>query len=550
EDYIDFNYERLLPHKFSEYSPALAFGDLNNDGLDDLVIGSDAEEPAKIYLQNKLGKFTASAFPPMNRRKPDNRGILLFDADGDGDLDIYWLSGGNRFAPDSDNYQDRLFINDGRANFHEDISALPPNKASKGVVRAADFDHDGDLDLFIGGRIVPGSYPDSPGSFLYRNDSKNGVVKFTDVTTQYAPGLKNSGLVCDAMWTDFDNDGWCDLIIAGEWMPVTFYRNNHGHLTDHTLKSGIKNSNGWWNSITAGDFDLDGDIDYIIGNNGENSFYKASAQKPVRLYQNDFDNNGSNDFILTTYLKGKDGREHEYVSQSRDELVEQLPALKKKFLTYKAFGEADFTRFFSEDELRSGRVLKAETLSSCYLENDGHGRFVLHALPAEAQFAPLNGMVVTDLNDDGNPDVAIAGNDYGNEITNGRYDAMNGLVMLGNGNGGFSVEKTARSGFLLDGNAKALTAGIGSGNTLLLAGSQHNGPLKIFTQKKHGFLRAQNHEQSAVITYRDGRKFRQEFYHGASFLSQSSRFISVSKNTKAIRFTHMNGKVTRTVNTD
>jgi len=286
-DYIDFNSERLLPHKLSQYGPGLAAGDVDLNGLDDLVIGGTAESPGKLLLQQKSGKFIQKDLPinsASGALNSETMGMLLFDADMDGDLDLYCTSGSNRFQSNSKSYQDKFYENDGKGNFKLNNNAIPENHVSKSCIKAVDFDSDGDLDLFVGGRVLPGRYPEKVSSFIFRNDSKEGKIKFTDVTDQVAPELKNIGLVCDAIWTDFDNDGFIDLIVVGEWMPVTFFKNKGGKLVNTSAASGIADKLGWWNSIAAGDFDSDGDIDYIVGNFGQNSFYRPTEQYQCHWY--------------------------------------------------------------------------------------------------------------------------------------------------------------------------------------------------------------------------------------------------------------------------
>lgn len=550
EDNIDFNYERLLPHKLSEYGPGIATADIDGDGLDDIFIGGTADYPGKIFLQQKNGRFAARSLPPMDKhmRIPDDMGVLLFDANGDGRPDLYCASGGNRFIPGQPNYQDRLYINKGNANFELDTTALPANHTSKSCIRAADFNNDGKPDIFIGGRVLPGSYPLPVSSFIYRNDSKNGKAKFTDVTGQVAPGLKNIGMVCDAIWTDFDNDGWTDLIVVGEWMPVTFFKNDHGRFVNVTPKSGISNEKGWWNSIVAGDFNNDGRVDYIVGNLGCNSYFRASHQYPVSIYAKDFDKNGSIDPIITMYLKNRDGVKKEFPAANRDEIIGELPYLRKKFLTYKDFGNAEFDKIFTEKEMKGVLKMQANNFSSCLIENLGNGKFKMIPLPDIAQIAPLNGMVTGDFNDDGNLDVAINGNDYGAEVTDGRYDAMNGVVLLGNGKGSFTPESIRQSGYYVPGNAKGLSALVAADGSLLFAATQNRGPLKLFRLRNGGKVSRLNAgDKYADIILNNGKIRRQEVYQGSSFLSQSVPFIQLSRNVSKVIVTDIKGNK-RTVN--
>ncbi len=379
-DYIDFNIQKLLPHKFSEYGPAIAVGDIDGNGLEDMVVGGSAFHSAQLFLQQPGGRFIQKALLPdslCRKKAGDDLGILLFDADGDGDLDLYIASGGYESGHQSAAYQDHLYINDGKGNFKEDPDALPQNFTSKLCVRAADYDQDGKLDLFISGRVDPGNYPKPVSSFIYQNDSKDGHVHFTDVTNTVAKDLVNIGMVCDAVWTDFDNDGWPDLILAGEWMPVTFLKNDKGVFKNVTESTGIGNKTGWWNSITAGDFDNDGKMDYIVGNLGQNSFYRGSEKYPVRVYAKDFDNNGIYDMIPSLYLPDVDGKKKEFPAQGRDDLLKQINAMRKKFPTYKSFAIATMDQVLTDKDRKGALILDANDFQTALLRNDGNGKFTL-----------------------------------------------------------------------------------------------------------------------------------------------------------------------------
>jgi len=546
KDYIDFDRERLIPHKLSQYGPALAAGDIDGNGTDDICIGGSTNFPGKFFLQGPDGKFLVKDFPKIDSAFPrtEDMGLLLFDADSDGDLDLYCASGSDEFPANTKSYQDRLFVNDGKGNFSFDSSALPINYTSKSCVKACDFDGDGDLDLFVGGRCLPTQYPMPVSSFIYRNDSKNGHIKFTDVTADVAKDLRNIGLVCDAIWTDYDNDGWTDLIVVGEWMPITFLRNKKGKLENETAQSGMSDIKGWWNSVAAGDFDNDGDIDYVVGNLGENSFFRASDKYPVKAYVKDFDGNGSPDLIMTVFLKDQAGVRKEYPALGRDDIMSQLPVLKKKFLTYKEFAQADIHQVFSDEEMKGALMLTANNFESCFLQNNGNGRFKFAALPVMAQLAPINGMVVDDFNGDGNLDLAINGNDYGNEVLNGRYDAMNGLALLGDGKGNFLPQTILQSGLFIPGDGKALIKLKGS-DGYLLAASQNRGALKIFNRKNYGqrSIPLQPTDKSIFITLNNGKKREEELYFGNSFLSQSAPFIYLTPAVKAVEIKDFKGNM-------
>ncbi|HEY2721789.1 MAG TPA: VCBS repeat-containing protein [Chitinophagaceae bacterium] len=549
-DYIDFNIQKLLPHKFSQYSPGLAVGDVNGDGLDDFVIGGAPGSSAIIFKQMTDGKFIADTLissPGVLKKKSDDRGILLFDADGDGDLDLYISAGGYIDKPGNDEYSDVLYVNDGKGHFIPDSTALPFNTGSKFCVRACDYDKDGDLDLFIAGRVKPWNYPEAVSSFIYRNDSKDGKIKFTDVTASVAPALANVGLTCDAIWTDFDNDGWQDLILAGEWMPLKFLKNDKGHFKDVTATSGISNKTGWWNSIIAGDFDNDGDIDYIVGNLGENSFYKASAQYPVSIYAKDFDKNGVLECIPTKYIKDKvGGKLKEFTVHTRDDIVDQMPFIKKKFLNYKSFGTATFDQLFTPDQMKDMMKYSANYLESSFIRNNGNGTFTAEPLPDMAQFSVINGMVIDDFDGDGNLDVLINGNDYGTEVSTGRYDASNGLLLKGDGKGSFIPLSILQSGIFIPGDGKAMVKLRSSDGKYLLAASQNKGPLKIFELKKNlKTIQLEPGDVSGTINYKNGVKRKWELGYGASFLSQSGRFLKIDDNVSSVEIYDSKGKSRR-----
>ena len=544
-DFPDFNIQKLLPHKLSEYGPALASGDIDGNGLDDIVCGGSFSFSATLLLQQTDGKFVSRALMPgaNDKTKPtEDMGILLFDADGDKDLDIYIASGSYESAPNSASYRDQLWINDGRGNFTKDSTALPTNLTSKSCVRAADFDHDGDLDLFIAGRVEPWNYPKPVSSFVYRNDSKNGQLKFTDVTASVAPAFKNIGLVCDAVWTDFDNDGWPDMILAGEWMNIQFFKNDNGRLVNISATSGISDEKGWWNSIAPGDFDNDGDIDYILGNVGKNTFYRVDHEHPGKIYAKDFDNNGSYDAIPTLYLKDEDGKRKEFPAQTRDDLIKQMISMRSKFQNYRSFADATIDKILSPEDLKDALVLTANNLSSCLLKNMGGGKFQLQPLPTEAQLSAVNGMVAEDFNGDGNLDILISTNDFGTEVSIGRYDALNGLFLQGDGKGGFAVASMEKTGICITGNGKALVTLIGADQQPLIAAGQNRGPLEAYKVNHHfKIIPVAPDDASAIIKLKNGKAGRNEFYYGASFLSQSSRFIQVNDQVSSIEITDTKG---------
>jgi hypothetical protein len=506
-DFIDFNVQSVLPHKFSEYNPALASADLDDNGLDDIVIGGTSANPAQVFLQQKNGSFLQKGlYDKSFTENYRDEGLLLFDANGDGKPDVYIASGGFQNETGNKFYEDRLYINDGKGDFDLDSTALPINHTSKLCVRGFDFNKDGKLDLFVSGRVDPWHYPKPVSSFILRNDSKDGKAKFTDVTNEVAPALKNVGMVCDALFSDFDNDGQTDLILAGEWMPVIFLKNNNGRFVNVTPASGLSDKLGLWNSIIAGDFRHTGRTDYIVGNLGLNTFYQATDQYPLYITAGDFANNGSFMAIPSLFLPDLHDRLEEFPANGRDEIIERLPALKKQFPDYQSLARATMNNIIPPDKRTSAIRLKANTLQSCYLRNDGNGKFTMIPLPKEAQFSVLNGMVADDFDGDGNLDVLMSGNDYGTDVSIGRYDGLNGLLLKGNANGEFTPLSILKSGIYIPGNGKALIKVSGSADNYLVAASEHSGPLRVFALKRKAkMIRITPTDVAALIQFKNGK---------------------------------------------
>ena len=450
-DFIDFKDEVLLPYQLSRQGPALAKADVNGDGLEDVFVGAAINQSGKLYLQLTNGNFTTATSQPWSMdASSEDVNALFFDADKDGDMDLYVVSGGNEYGDGSPEYADRLYINDGKGNFTKAVDALPSMLSNKQAVAADDFDNDGDLDLFVGGKGTPGSFPLPSKSYVLRNDTRNGVVKFTDVTEQLNASLKEPGMVNIAAWVDLNKDGYPELLIAGDWMGVMLFLNNKGKLEDMSAKSGLNNLNGMWSAINVADVDGDGDLDFVLGNCGYNNQFKASKQQPVTLYVNDFDDNGSQDAIMCYYIQGKS-----YPMASRDELLEQIVPLRKKFVKYKDYADATLEDIFPKTKISDAKKFYCDELATGILYNDGNMHFSFKPLPPEAQFSKVYGIVVHDFDKDGINDILISGNFYPYRVQLGRNDAGLGMLLKGDRKS-FTAIDPAASGCYIDGDVRAM----------------------------------------------------------------------------------------------
>jgi enediyne biosynthesis protein E4 len=463
DKYDDFEDEALLPYKNSQMGPGLAVGDINGDGLEDFFVGNGKGFKGAMYLQTGKGTFNEIKGPWISDSLYEDTGALLFDADNDGRLDLYEVSGGNNYKEKAD-YQDRLYLNTGNG-FIKCKDCLPAdlNKSGK-CVKAADYDKDGHTDLFVGGRIDPGKYPLPANSYLLKNNGRKGTdLKFENVTEKVAPGLLNLGLVTDAAWDDFDGDGDDDLIVVGEWMKIHFFENSSNKFIDVSDKLGFEETVGWWYSINSIDIDKDGDNDYLAGNLGLNYKYKTSKKEPFEIYSNDFDVNGKLDIVLGYTEKGKN-----YPVNGFDAAVRQLPVMKLRYKGYEEFARATLQELYGEQMLKVSLYYQANTFASSWIEKKGKGAFTIHPLPNWAQFSSINDMVEIKYKDNSTAFI-VAGNLYGSEVETPRNDASIGLVLLSDAKGEIRVVPPSESRLFIKGEVKVIRKiKLVSGNDALL----------------------------------------------------------------------------------
>ncbi len=447
--YDDYLYEPLLPHKYSTLGPAMAIGDINEDGLDDFYVGNARNSVGKLYEQTIEGDFIEIEGPWQQDEKFEDTGALFFDADADGDQDLYVVSGGNFNLHDKDTYLDRLYINTDEGF---KASSLPKIATSGQVVKACDYDKDGDLDLFVGGRLSPGQYPLTPQSYLLRNDfSEKRTLSFTVENEQMDDSFAKMGMVTAAVWADIDGDSWQDLIVVGEWMPITIFKNKKGVLVDQTKEWGLHKNTGWWYGLEAFDVDNDGDLDLVAGNLGLNYKYKASPKKPFELFFNDFDQNGKYDIVLGVHKEGR-----LLPLRGRECSSQQIPAIKAKFGTYREFAAANLSDIYGEKMLDNSLHFQATTFAHYWLENTGETGFKWHILPNRSQLAPINNMQLIDFDQDGFTDLLVQGGLYDAEVETPRADASVGLLLRNKEGNGFEVVPPKVSGVFLKGNIKSM----------------------------------------------------------------------------------------------
>jgi len=542
----DYRAQPLLPARLSQLGPGAAWGDVDGDGDDDVFIGAAIGEAGALYLREGNGRFRRAPDGPwVKHENREDMGVLLFDADGDQDLDLFVASGSVESSIGDNDLGDRLYLNAGDGQFvHASPERLPSAANSSGVVVASDFDQDGDLDLFVGGRTLPGQYPLSPDSQLLRNE--NGV--FTDVTKELAPGLRKAGMVTAALWSDVDDDGDQDLLLALEWGPIRYFRNDEGRLLDWTAVAGLAERTGWWNSIASIDVDNDGDTDYVVGNAGQNTKYAATAEQSAVLYYGDFGGSGKSNLVEAQWED-----DTEFPVRGLSCSTNAMPFLADEFGTFDAFARADMQQLFTPKKLGTAKRFAATELRSGVLVNAG-GKFEFQPLPLLAQIAPGFGVVSGDFDLDGVSDIYLLQNSFSPQAETGRMDGGIGQMLLGNGQGGFEILWPSSSGLIVTGDAKALTIAdfnqdgradfLVTRNDDAVIAFQHNSgeqtrnrhPLSVRLLGRSGNPTAVG--AKIVLVRADGTRSSAEIHAGSGYLSQSAAtvFFADSDANKGIEW--------------
>ena len=555
----DFQRQPLLPWRLSQLGPGLAVGDVDGDGLEDLYLGGAAGQGGQLCVRDKQGRFRLSPQPCFEEDKAgEDAGACFFDANGDGTLDLYVVSGGVECEPGDPVLRDRLYLNDGHGHFRKaPRGSLPDERDSGSVVAAADFDRDGDLDLFVGGRSIPGAYPLAAPSHLFVNDGG----KFTDRTEDLAPGLRRLGMVTSAVWSDVNNDGWLDLLVTLEWGSIQLFLNQQGRLEEGTSAAGLAGLRGLWNGIAAGDVDGDGDIDFVVTNLGLNTRYHATPEYPAVLYYGEFDDSGTHHLVEAYYENGV-----LLPVRGKSCVAAAIPSVAARFATFASYARASLADIYPAPLLERARRFEANTLESGVLLNDGAGHFQFRPLPRLAQAAPGFGVVLTDIDGDGVPDLYLAQNFFSPQPETGRMDGGLSLLLRGNGDGTFTPIPPKRSGLLVPGDAKSLVVtdlngdgwpdfvvGVNDGEPMAFEnrGASKNRVVNVRLAGRPGNPTAIG--ARVTLTRTDGQTQTVEAYAGGGYLSQSSAVLTFglgeTNQVKAIRVRWPNGVITSATST-
>lgn len=520
-EFDDLYKQGLLPHVQSRNGPGIAVADIDGDGLDDFVVGGASKSSGQIYLQTKEATFQKMPSTALEKdAKHEDMGMLLIDVDNDGDKDLYVASGGSEFEMNDEALQDRLYLNDGKGNFNKTDKWLPNLAVSSSCVTAADFDKDGFIDLFVGGQLKSGRYPEAGHSVLLRNTGTH----FEDVTNDVS-NLSQIGMVNAAIWTDFDNDSDPDLMVAGEWMSIHIFENENGKFTELESPE-LQSMSGWWNGITAMDFDSDGDMDYILTNHGENTRFHPKKNEPIKVYFDDFDQSGEIDPIVSYIQNG-----NEYPIANLPDLAGSISFVAQKYKSYTAYGKATIQDVLGE-RMNKTSQLKAATFSSILLENKGNNDFLSHRLPQMAQLSSLFGILTQDFDGDGYMDVLIHGNFFEKNVQYEKQDACTGLFLKGNGTPNFISIPYIESGFKQKGEGRALASILTADKELNILAGRNNDELIYFRNinTKSKVLPMQDKTTSVLVFQKNGKHTKYEFYEGTGYLSQHSKAIAVAKD--------------------
>ncbi len=517
----DFKRNQLKPRFHSKNGPSIALGDLDGDGQDDFYISGATGQKGKWFKKTNNGFESQGEI--IQNKEIEELGTLIFDADNDGDNDIY-ITAGNI---EKNTVGDQIYLNDGKGGFSQAKNMLPEINTLSACVTASDFDQDGDLDLFIGGRYQRNHYPQPGKSYLLEN--KEG--RFEDVTEEKGKELSNIGMVTSALWSDYDNDGWQDLILVGEWMPITIFKNKNGVLKQIENIPSLGKTTGWWNSIVAHDFDKDGDTDYVLGNQGLNMRYRPKKNEPIEIYYGDFDREKGTDFILSYTYKEK-----KYPIHFLQDLAKEYSFVAERFKSYNEYAKTTTQEILGNKNWEKAQEIKAHTFAHVYMENKGNGKMELKELPMATQVSNINGMLVDDFNMDGNSDILLHGNSLDWLPQYEKQDGLTGLLLKGDGNGSFEAENYVQTGFESKGEGRALSQWIGEEGKYILAGICDD-EMKIFSQEKNPTknIKLKKDDCQIIIEYKDGKKEKREVYYGEGYLSQNSRWITFNpKEIKAI----------------
>ena len=536
ENYFDdFKRYRLMPTRISWGGPSIAVADVNGDGLDDVMFGNSKGQSSATFIQTAPGTFSSfkTGLDGVDTTY-EAQAMLLIDIDRDGDRDLVCGGGGAEFGADERERGLRVYVNDGKGHFTPSIKPLPDVSTNATTLNACDFDADGDMDLFVGGGVATDTYPYPDRSYLLANDGKGA---FRDVTDSIAPGLRHIGIVRSALWSDVDNDDQFDLVLVGEWMPITMFRNENGRLSNVTKQWGLDTTTSWWYSITGADIDNDGDIDYICGNHGENSRYKATSEKPIEIFAGDFDDNGSVDPLITYIVNGK-----KQLIRERPKVFSQMPTLNRKFNDFVDFAFASITDIVDSSMLDTCYHRSVRDMQSIVLVNEGNGAFTRRPLPVEAQFAPVLGIEAIDLNDDEWLDLILTGNMYGAEDDVVRYDAGKGLVLFGSRSGGFKPLSLFESGFVSQYDARGVVSVRNPGKTKVpfaVVSAVNQGPALVYTPSPGlaSSIKAVSVDAGRVqkMSVKLGTFVRAlEVYCGSAYRSQTSCNALVPRNASIV----------------